>query len=192
MMKFLSIALAATLSIAAPAQAATIVDTGTPTGNYIPVNPDQSVAGRFSLASRTMLTDVQGYIGGGVSDFTIAISKGSLPGTALYSGTFTSVKINSFQGLVGLSWILDAGDYWVSFASSGYAGMKEGAPRPMSQTAYTDPRWGWGSYPMSMGVRMSGVAAAVPEPRAWAMMIVGLGMIGAATRYRRRTVAVAC
>ena len=191
MMKFLPIALAATLSIAAPAQAATIVDTGTPTGNYIPVNPEQSVAGRFSLTSRTTLTDVQGYIGAEISDFTIAISQGSLPGTALYSGTFTSVKMDSFQGLVGLSWILDAGDYWVSFSSSGYAGMKKGAPRPMSETAYTDPRWGWGSYPMSMGVRISGVAAAVPEPATWAMMLLGFGMVGAASRYRRRKVAVA-
>lgn len=29
---------------------------------------------------------------------------------------------------------------------------------------------------------------AVPEPATWAMMIVGVGMIGAATRYRRRSV----
>ena len=34
------------------------------------------------------------------------------------------------------------------------------------------------------------LAAAVPEPATWAMMLVGFGMIGAAARYRRRGVAV--
>lgn len=32
------------------------------------------------------------------------------------------------------------------------------------------------------------VTAAVPEPAAWAMMLVGFGMVGAASRYRRRNV----
>ncbi|KQU61848.1 hypothetical protein ASG67_01350 [Sphingomonas sp. Leaf339] len=33
--------------------------------------------------------------------------------------------------------------------------------------------------------------AAVPEPTTWAMMLVGFGMIGAASRYRRRQPRVA-
>ncbi|MBB6505623.1 hypothetical protein F4693_002618 [Sphingomonas endophytica] len=33
------------------------------------------------------------------------------------------------------------------------------------------------------------VAAAVPEPATWAMMLVGFGMVGAAARYRRRSTA---
>ncbi|GGB28686.1 hypothetical protein GCM10011380_17910 [Sphingomonas metalli] len=32
-----------------------------------------------------------------------------------------------------------------------------------------------------------GVLTAVPEPATWAMMLVGFGMVGAATRYRRRS-----
>ncbi len=32
--------------------------------------------------------------------------------------------------------------------------------------------------------------AAVPEPATWAMMLVGFGMIGAASRYRRRRTAI--
>ena len=35
------------------------------------------------------------------------------------------------------------------------------------------------------------VTAAVPEPATWAMMLVGFGMVGAASRYRRRSVAAA-
>lgn len=35
------------------------------------------------------------------------------------------------------------------------------------------------------------VTAAVPEPATWAMMIIGFGMVGAASRYRRRSVATA-
>ncbi|MBD8549019.1 PEPxxWA-CTERM sorting domain-containing protein [Sphingomonas sp. CFBP 8760] len=30
------------------------------------------------------------------------------------------------------------------------------------------------------------ISSVVPEPATWAMMIVGFGMLGAATRYRRR------
>jgi hypothetical protein len=30
----------------------------------------------------------------------------------------------------------------------------------------------------------------VPEPATWAMMLVGFGMIGAASRYRRRSTKV--
>lgn len=33
--------------------------------------------------------------------------------------------------------------------------------------------------------------AAVPEPATWAMMLVGFALVGAATRYRRRTTTVA-
>lgn len=195
-MRFMSVALAATLAIAAPAQAATIVDTGTPTGKdgVIALNPSQKLAGRFSLTSATLLTDIQGFIGSSTNseEITIAISDGvTTPGNVLYSGALTAVSNASFQGLSGLNWMLDAGNYWVSFASSGYSSMVPGAPRPMSQTAYTDTRWGWQSYPMSMGVRISGVAAAVPEPTTWAMMIVGFSLIGTATRYRRRKVTVA-
>ncbi len=32
------------------------------------------------------------------------------------------------------------------------------------------------------------ITAAVPEPATWAMMLVGFGMVGAASRYRRRSV----
>ena len=34
---------------------------------------------------------------------------------------------------------------------------------------------------------ISAVAAAVPEPATWAMMLVGFGMMGATMRYRRRS-----
>jgi xanthine/uracil permease len=34
--------------------------------------------------------------------------------------------------------------------------------------------------------------AAVPDPATSAMMLVGFGMIGAATRYRRKSTAVSC
>ena len=34
-------------------------------------------------------------------------------------------------------------------------------------------------------IRISAVAGAVPEPAAWAMMLMGFGLMGAALRYRR-------
>jgi hypothetical protein len=39
-------------------------------------------------------------------------------------------------------------------------------------------------------LRISAVAAAVPEPATWAMMLVGFGMIAAGLRYRRRSTSV--
>ncbi|GGB21117.1 hypothetical protein GCM10011380_08410 [Sphingomonas metalli] len=44
------------------------------------------------------------------------------------------------------------------------------------------------------GFKLAGLSvstvAAVPEPATWAMMLVGFGMVGAASRYRRRATAV--
>ncbi|WP_394648929.1 PEPxxWA-CTERM sorting domain-containing protein [uncultured Sphingomonas sp.] len=201
-MKLMPVALAATLSIAAPAQAATIVDTGTPTGGgyTIALNPKQKLAGRFSLMSATVLTDIQGYIGSSTNTeiLTIAISQGTdTPGDVLYSGTVTSATAPSFQGLRSLDWMLDAGDYWVSFASSGYSFMVSGAPQPLAQGAYWTvdawhPKGIWvpqNGSASPIGVRISGVAAAVPEPATWAMMLLGFGMVGAASRHRRRSTA---
>lgn len=38
---------------------------------------------------------------------------------------------------------------------------------------------------------VSAVAAAVPEPATWAMLLVGFGLVGGAARYRRRTTTLA-
>ncbi|RYD20158.1 MAG: PEP-CTERM sorting domain-containing protein, partial [Lysobacteraceae bacterium] len=35
------------------------------------------------------------------------------------------------------------------------------------------------------------VVFAVPEPATWALMLLGFGMVGAATRYRRRASRIA-
>ncbi|MBV8238823.1 MAG: PEPxxWA-CTERM sorting domain-containing protein [Sphingomonas sp.] len=44
-----------------------------------------------------------------------------------------------------------------------------------------------GDAPAGLGfVTVTSIAAAVPEPAVWGLMIVGFGMIGSALRYRRR------
>ncbi|MBB4155293.1 hypothetical protein GGQ80_003213 [Sphingomonas jinjuensis] len=48
---------------------------------------------------------------------------------------------------------------------------------------------GSSAYSSSATMSIGGVAPAVPEPATWAMMLVGFGMIGAASRYRRRSTA---
>lgn len=45
------------------------------------------------------------------------------------------------------------------------------------------------SNPTGLRVEVTGSAAVVPEPALWAMMVVGFGLVGAATRRRVRTVA---
>ena len=46
-----------------------------------------------------------------------------------------------------------------------------------------------GSNPTGLRVELIGTAAVVPEPAMWAMMVVGFGLVGVATRRRVRTVA---
>jgi hypothetical protein len=49
---------------------------------------------------------------------------------------------------------------------------------------------GGAPYSSSGTLSIGGMAAAVPEPATWAMLLVGFGMVGAAARYRRRSVKV--
>lgn len=41
-----------------------------------------------------------------------------------------------------------------------------------------------------IGIRSISIAAAIPEPATWAMMLLGFGMIAGAARYRRRSAKV--
>ena len=47
---------------------------------------------------------------------------------------------------------------------------------------------GSGSNPTGLRVEVTGTAAVVPEPASWAMMVLGLGLVGVATRRRVRPV----
>jgi hypothetical protein len=55
-----------------------------------------------------------------------------------------------------------------------------------SDTAYLVVNQPWAARMMDNAVNFGGTAAAVPEPSTWAMLILGFGILGAASRKRQR------
>jgi hypothetical protein len=199
----------------APAQAATLAATGAGATNCISdcstIYINQSLAGRFTLASASAISGVEGWLAAGATQsIGITIWSGAnKPTEMLYQGSFTFNVTNntyyqsSWAGLSGVDWTLDAGDYWVSFSSSNPGNNAPVMSRAVGgqAAAYSiyHPGEGWSaaygqgggssvSFP-AMGFRIFGEALAsdVPEPASWAMMLGGFGLIGGAMRSRRRT-----
>src|SRR4051812_6384214 len=117
--KALSIAVLGAVALAGSAHAAAIVDTGTP-DNQAPwtVSADQWLGGQFSLGEATTITGILGYIEGAADQaltFAVYRDEGTgAPGTELFSRAFSIDGSRGFHGLGGLSWLLDAGSYYVT------------------------------------------------------------------------------
>jgi hypothetical protein len=179
------------------ASAALVVDTGVPLGisNYV-LDPRQDLAGYFTLGSATTVTSVKGFINSnGGSTGTVRIySDAALPDISnlLFSNTFAitaSPFRGEWQGVSGQNWALAAGNYWVSFSSTGADGMFNGVPSPLSNHAFTISG-NWTQF-RTLNVGFQIEAGVVPEPATWAMLIGGFGMVGGSMRYRRRRTSVA-
>ncbi|RZI58267.1 MAG: PEP-CTERM sorting domain-containing protein [Zymomonas sp.] len=84
-----------------------------------------------------------------------------------------------------------ASQFQISGTSAGFAqfGGDTVFTGSFSSPVFTPGVFKFGGF-SSGTLTISEVAAAVPEPTTWAMMIVGFAMMGAATRYRRRGVRV--
>ncbi|MFT3976214.1 MAG: PEPxxWA-CTERM sorting domain-containing protein [Sphingomonas bacterium] len=85
------------------------------------------------------------------------------------------VSYSNVQGFVSKSGFEDTLFSSSSFQFSGTCNTSDGTNCTSSITA------GWTS-----SIAAQGFAAAVPEPATWAMMILGMGMIGGAMRARKR------
>ncbi len=189
----LLITTALALSAAAtPASAAFVVDTG-----HGPIDapgwvldPNQSLAGYFTLAADTTIQSVEGFLGGSGGTSTITIyGDATLPTTALFSASFEAASGYDWQGVFGQNWSLAAGSYWVGFSSTGENGMTYGGtPNPLSRYAFT-AQTVWYPNPLNVGVRIADTPA-VPEPASWMMLILGFGAMGGAMRYGRRKTTV--
>ena len=185
--------IAALCVIAAPAQAATLVDTGTPppSNTTWTLSPSQSLAAEFTLSAASVIDSIMGHIrGSGNSTITIGLftDGGEIPGMQLFAGTFASTSGTSFQGLTGLSWAVGAGTYWVTFASTGFDGMSQNAPSPLGNEAFAPAGSGFiENDGLNLGVRITGNAGtgAVPEPGTWVMLILGFGLLGGVARRQR-------
>lgn len=199
-------ALLLSMAVTAPASAAYIVDTGTPSNN----NPwlfslTQHFAGQFSVGTDTTVTGVEGWFFFEPSvqgSLTISLHGNSdhLPGAILYSASL-DILTNSFDwyGLAsGLNWAVPAGTYWVSFRpGNGLFGVMPGtAPSPLPEYAVGIGN-GWYNFNpneldfLALGVRISGQGTVtdVPEPAALGLAtlgLVGLGILGPNAARRRR------
>lgn len=218
-MKYHAIAIAAAALVCSPAAAVTLVDTGTPTGqggsNGWILASNQTLAGLFTLGAATTVTSVEGFIrnfSGVAANGTISIFTGGVdPANSglQYSAAFTiaetGISAGAWQGVFGQSWALAAGQHWVVFTSDGVLNtMTYLPPNPLSQHANASQLsgpWVQRGSTFGLGVRITNDAApiivnppvpgAVPEPATWAMLIVGFGLVGAASRRRNMTAVAA-
>lgn len=188
--------LATVTALVTPAAAAIVVDTGAiATVGGRPLNEAEALAGFFTLNAATMITSVEGMMGGTAATGTIAIFSGGVDpasSSLLFSNSFTIVdsRLTSYQGVFGQNWNLAAGSYWVGFFTDGTNFMAFPATNPLSRHAVRpfDNIWVQHGPGLALGIRMIGnvTPGAVPEPATWAMMLIGFGAIGSAMRLRQR------
>jgi hypothetical protein len=115
---------------------------------------------------------------------------GNVPSSEeLFSATFfgNGSSVDSWVGLNGLSWLLDAGTYWVSFesrfgsqelfgTSMPYSSLDPSENEAFRSTDAAGDLYPWQSYDMGIGVRINADVSAVPIPAAaW---LFGSGLIG--------------
>lgn len=199
--KLLSTLTIATLSLAyaIPATAATIVDTGIPPSISLGLILDgrQSLAANF-ISPTTTLRNISIYLVGfdsriGVNTtFHVVLYSNinNLPGTELFSARAVYNGGEGFYGVSNVNWAVSAGEYFAAFETrqgdtfSGFAPRP--SPNPLGIEAFRTINGYLRLDEADLGIRIDdNLAASVPEPSTWAMIIVGFGFIGSGLRRRR-------
>ena len=197
--------------VASTVTAQTIVDTGEPvyhsSGGMV-LNSEVYRAGEFDLASATTLSSIQGWLGNyqggsgyGLGPLTIAIydDGGDLPGHEIYSKSVfvPNTDDNAWRGVAGLSWLMQPGEYWVSFevrAAEGqyFNGYMQYYDIPVPLTNYAaydnfflSSNHGWlDDGATKFAVRIEGDVTAVPLPGAFLLFGSAVPLI-CAFRFRQ-------
>lgn len=196
---------------AAPAFSETLVDTGAGGTEFVgsPAlfgysDPGyfQYWAGEFTLMDAYTIESVSGWMGGmaiGGIDIKLYADGGEVPGAELFSQSFVAATYTfdpRWENFQGLNWNVGAGTYWVAFEpqpldmyGSGFSTtMLVGAPSPLSGYAISNE--GSSGYRtengFTLGFRVEGTAAAVPEPESYALMLAGVMLIAGTVRHRTK------
>ncbi len=208
------LAAALTLAAALPAQAQSVLNTGTPTGGVVgalSIDSSDWVAESFTLGAKTTIDSIFTYVNSTAADeglgFTVALysSKGAagsqVPSLnffannqgqlAQFNATYTAG--GGWVGQSGLNWTLDAGTYFVAIETdgSGVQGLvlpTGGLSKLPSALAFYTGGNGYDVDPQistdAFGLQVNAVSA-VPEPSTFAMMAMSLGVVGLLARRRR-------
>ena len=188
----------ALLALAPFAQAATVVDTGTPNGSAVGslvFDGSDWVAAQVSFADAATIDAIAGHILGGTSGETFDISLydgGATPGAQLFTTTAT-YGIDGWNGASGLGWTVAPGSYWIEFevnwndtlgttSTATGALFDTGVAHPV-QTA-TTPDWGftYDASAQSIGLQVS----VVPEPAGALPLLGGMLLLSTLSFARRR------
>ncbi|MCU6497910.1 PEP-CTERM sorting domain-containing protein [Rugamonas sp. A1-17] len=201
--KRLSFILALCLAAGA-AQAALVVDTGTPSnavGSGWAFNSNHSYAGRFSVAAALTIDSIAGYFRTDAGTVGVSLFSNSgdgdggfIPGGVLQSASVTTVAgALAWNGVSALDWTVGPGTYWVVFTSSYGAGSQSSMPGMASQALggyalMQGGQWYDATFlGLGQGLRVDGaLASSVPEPAGTTMFIAGLAGIGVLARRRKR------
>ncbi|WP_308515708.1 PEPxxWA-CTERM sorting domain-containing protein [Sphingomonas flavescens] len=200
-----NIVCAALLSVATPAWALNIVDTGPGTGEgpSWTLDTSQSLAAQFFTSQDYTVTDEYLWM---VSQNAFGLYRASIysdngtdrPADLLYSSDFVVGPANTsnWYGVSGQTWNLSTGTYWVVFSAiTGYGYTPSGSQSPLGNEASSNNFANiWNpNDSLQLGVivqgksGLTGASGAVPEPSSWIMMLVGFGALGMAMRRTHAT-----
>lgn len=192
MNKYLTIAGSLALMFAVNANAALVVDTGTPdnTGTRYVVSDANYLAGQVTLNQALTLNSIETYLKSDLSTpagskFTVALysDNNNHVGDFISSATATYAA-DGWNGAYALNWNVGAGTYWVgieSYNGGNYLATQTVAA-PLANTAFDDLT-DLGVYTnasIAFGLRID----AVPETDTYAMLLAGLGIMGLVARRR--------
>jgi hypothetical protein len=198
MKKLAILAAASALAVVASPASAAIVITASPGA----VQPPENVLASTSMTGLTVMGATNHMVSvrstetlttttsNGQSRFLAtdgSFDAGSIFLTA--GGTFTSAEFNLFNALAGttsVGIIINGGEVQNFALGNGenFFGITATGGDTITSIAFDTNGSGVADLRQ---LRLGGVAAAVPEPATWALMLLGFGAIGASMRRRRRT-----
>ena len=197
---YAAVVLALLAASASQANAAVSIDTGTPTDFSSPLALDGTdwLAGEISFAQASQIQSINAYVNdlGAGGSFTISLyseSTAKLPDALVNSWTANFTAANNswaWTGVSNLAQNVAAGNYWVALevqGSDSFSGSAAQSPaNPLAKYAFNDGGFqGYQAMPQSFGLQV----AAVPEPEQLALMLAGLGLLGATLRRKEKTAA---